>query len=765
LIFRRIMPNTTNFGFKKFPPGAITDDGSQFSSKDRDLIDALLFTLFNHDHRGSDEVSSLQGPASLVFPDLTLGTSGTLPGGRTFYYKFSYVDADGNETQASTTGPVSTPSPLTPPPIPSAVVATTGGTLIPGTYRYALSYYQGTSAQTPAPNILTVVVPTGTNTNTITLTFGTPPDEATGWKIYRRAPDETDYWLLATVLATETNYLDDGTASPDCTKRRPTVNTTNSSNSVTVAIPASELPLDTRVLSWRIYRTEASITFPANSLVATVSDTVTEGGSVLVTTYTDVGAVLGPGIPLQQTAIPPTVPQIDASTAFAEGGSRLPSALAPLAVSQHYTYLPGTLAVQDYNQFSPQYDMLLTKLEAFFLLAPTGVDGSNFVTIRVSDDDIADEVQQVWVDTQPRNEVQQVVKSAAANTWTLTFDGETTATIPAAPTVTEIKDALEALTNITEVFVNLTGTRTWSVEFSDPGGQNVPEMTGTVDISGTITVTTLIEGSDGGDFTLSDGVDETNAIMFDDTGATLATRLETDITSIVDVTVTGTGTEIDPWVITWVDPGGTVVPILQMNDAGLIGTGSVERLVRGHGPTIVDLDVQTTVQYHSWEAPLLLEDSQEAEDAPAVSTGVDVSDAQASNGDATELTGTDTVNWPVGVLDTGVYTALFYVAPTDADAVLLSVIDANGPTVLASMTVAQSRPSYTPAFELEFEADGVADIEFEVELVTGTTVRVDKFEWQLILPTLHAGAVCTVEVLVTGSPTTNGDDVQFSIWH
>lgn len=758
------MANTTNFGFKKFPPGNITDDGNQFTLRDRDLLDALIFSLFNHDHSGSDEAAPLAGFDPLVFPDLTLGTAGTLPGGRVFYYKVSYLDANGNETQASTTGTVSTPSPLAPPPVPSAVVATTGGTLTPGTYRYVLSYYQGATLQTPANNILTVTVPPGTNTNQITLTFATPPDEADGWKIYRRTPVETDYWLLDTVADTETDYVDDGTVNADCTKRRPTINTTNSLNSVTVAIPASELPLDARVASWRIYRSEVSGVFPANSLVATVSETTTEGGSTLVTSYVDVGAVLGPGTPLQQTAVPPAVPQLDAGVAFAAGAGRLPSVLAPLAVSQHFTFLPGTLSVQDYNQFSPQYDMLLTKLEAFFLTAPTGVDGTDYVTIRVSDDETADEVQQVWVDTQPRNEVQQVVKSIAANTWTLTFDGQTTAAIAAAPTPTQIKDALEALSNITEVFVVLTGTRTWTVEFSDPGGQNVPQMTGTVS-GGTITVTTLIEGSDGGDFTLSDGTDTTDPIMFDDSAATVATRLETDLTSIVDVSVTGTGTELDPWVITWVDPGATSVPVLQLNDAGLVGTGVVERVTRGHGPTIVDLNVQTTDKYHAWEAPLLLEDAQEAEDAPAISTGVDVSDGLAGNGTATELTGTDTVNWPVGVLDAGVYRAKFYVAPLDADATILSVIDANGPSTLATMTVSQSRPAFLPAFELEFEADGVADIEFEVELSTGTTVRVDKFEWELILPTLHAGSTVTVEVLVTGAPSTNGDNAQFSIWY
>lgn len=756
------MGNTTNFGFKKFPPGAITDDGNQFTSKDRDIMDALFFKLFNHNH-GEDDQDVLEGPTQLIFPDTALGTAGTLPGGRTYYYKFSYVDESGNETQASSAAPVSTPTPLTPPPVPSVAVVATGGTLVPGTYRYALSYYQGATLQTPATNVVVVTVPPGTNTNQVTLTFATPPDEADGWKVYRRDPTESDFWLLATVADTETSYTDDGTTNADCTKRKPSTNTTNSANSITVSIPASELPLDSRVKAWRLYRTETSGFYPTNSLVTTVTETTTEGGGDLVTSYVDAGAALGVGIPLQQTAIPPTIPQIDGSAISATGG-HIPAGAAPLGLAQHHTFMPGTLAAIDYNQFSPQHDMFVTKLEAFFLTAPTGVDGTDYVTLRVSDDETAAEVQQIWVSTTPRNEIQRVVKSNTNATWTLTFDGQTTAAIAINPTTAQIKSALEALSNITEVFVTLVTTRTWDVEFSNPGGQDVPQMTGTIS-GGTITVTTQTQGTTGGTFTLSDGTDTTSAIAFNASAATLATELESDLTSIIDVSVSGAGTEADPWIITWVDPDDVAVPILQLNDAGLNGFGVVERLTRGHGPTTVEILVQTAVKYHSWEAPTALEDAQEAEDAPAVSTGVDVSDGLASNGSATELTGTDTVTWPVGVLDQGLYTAKFYVAPTDADSVLLSVIDANGPTTLATMTISQSRPSYTPAFELEFETDGTADLEFEVELVTGATVRVDKFEWDLMLPTLHAGSTVTVEALITGSPTTNGDNVQFSIWH
>lgn len=65
------MANTANFGFKKFPPGNIGDDGNQFTFKDREVMDALFWSLFNHTHGAPDD-AALAGPSSLVFPEVTL---------------------------------------------------------------------------------------------------------------------------------------------------------------------------------------------------------------------------------------------------------------------------------------------------------------------------------------------------------------------------------------------------------------------------------------------------------------------------------------------------------------------------------------------------------------------------------------------------------------------------------------------------------------------------------------------------------------------
>ena len=215
------MAKTTNFGLNKFgQEGRISDEGYKFSLKDREIIDTLLFTLYNHDHRAVNQFTFI-GPQNQ--PDLTLNTTGgTLPANTDLFYRISFRDALGNETEGSISGFVRTAAPILPPDSASLVTATTGGTLTPGTYKYALSYYQGT-AQTRAPNIQTISIPTGTVTNTVTITLPLIEPGADGWKIYRKGPGDIEYWLLDTVVAgatPPTEYVDDGSESPNCDKKR-----------------------------------------------------------------------------------------------------------------------------------------------------------------------------------------------------------------------------------------------------------------------------------------------------------------------------------------------------------------------------------------------------------------------------------------------------------------------------------------------------------------------------------------------------------------
>ena len=92
-----------------------------------------------------------------------------------------------------------------------------------------------------------------------------------------------------------------------------------------------------------------------------------------------------------------------------------------------------------------------------------------------------------------------------------------------------------------------------------------------------------VVGATGGTFTLSDGVDTTAAIAWNASAATVATRLETDIAAIVDVSATGTGTAADPWRIQFLDPLGNVAQLIA-DGTLLTPTGAavnVSRLVDG----------------------------------------------------------------------------------------------------------------------------------------------------------------------------------------
>ena len=97
--------------------------------------------------------------------------------------------------------------------------ATTGGT-IPGatTYSYRVSAVNG-AYESPVCAAQTIAVPSGTNTNKVTLTW-LAPDGATpanGYKIYGRSLDPYNIWpekLIATVAAGVLTYADDGSITP-----------------------------------------------------------------------------------------------------------------------------------------------------------------------------------------------------------------------------------------------------------------------------------------------------------------------------------------------------------------------------------------------------------------------------------------------------------------------------------------------------------------------------------------------------------------------
>lgn len=108
------------------------------------------------------------------------------------------------------------------------------------------------------------------------------------------------------------------------------------------------------------------------------------------------------------------------------------------------------------------------------------------------------------------NEQQVVTVDATSGTYTLTFDGETTAAIAEGATAAAVKSALEGLSNINPGDVTVTGATggPYTVTFTGAyAGLNVPQMTATdVDLAGggdSVTVTTSVAGGS----TASDGTE------------------------------------------------------------------------------------------------------------------------------------------------------------------------------------------------------------------------------------------------------------------
>lgn len=94
-----------------------------------------------------------------------------------------------------------------------------------------------------------------------------------------------------------------------------------------------------------------------------------------------------------------------------------------------------------------------------------GGDWAEFMTVTPAFD-THDEVQQVWND-------------ASGGTFMLTFDGETTGTIPFDAAAIQVESVLEGLPNIENVGVSGSGhlSDPWIITFHDPGRRDVAELT------------------------------------------------------------------------------------------------------------------------------------------------------------------------------------------------------------------------------------------------------------------------------------------------
>lgn len=152
---------------------------------------------------------------------------------------------------------------------------------------------------------------------------------------------------------------------------------------------------------------------------------------------------------------------------------------------------------------------------------------------------------------------------ATGGTFTLEVNGEgPTAAIDWDASASTIRSELEALTGINEVHVETSETGRHTIVFNDPTvvSPDLTWNTGSL-TGGTGTLTKVAEGFDFSSdptFTITvvndAGSDTTDAINWNDSPGEIANHLELDLANVEDVTVTGSGTYEDPWVVVFYQP-------------------------------------------------------------------------------------------------------------------------------------------------------------------------------------------------------------------
>lgn len=324
---------TSHYGFQVLGLNdKLSENDYQFTSADKDDLDTLLYSLFNHHHNG-DSVAS-NDPTNPV--GLSLSTSGGIIGpGLTVRYKYSLIDVNGVESVASPEATMVTPSAIAPPLAPLVTLsATTGGTLLPGSYFYGLSAYVTTNTtETPVVYTGSITIPSG-STNKTTIQFPSIPSGSTGFNIYRRAPGETVLSYLASVSISgatpPTHYVDDGTTAENCNRQPSLKNVTNSQNSITVTFPGAT-PVVPAGYTWRLYRTYSAGNY-SNTLLASIVTETFEGSGIISTTFLDTGMSTSAGVPRTTSLAIPGFDKIDLATE-SENSPPLANQVFPVSIT------------------------------------------------------------------------------------------------------------------------------------------------------------------------------------------------------------------------------------------------------------------------------------------------------------------------------------------------------------------------------------------------------------------------------------------------
>lgn len=288
---------TAHYGLSKYGRNSsISDDDYKFGVGDRDKLDMLLWLLANHVHDGSS--ASATDPTDVLTLELDQ-SAGVLPAGTPVYYVYTLVNEFGAESLPSPEATIVIPPAVSSPSAVTFAIAS-GGSLLPGSYAYAISAYKDANTlETLAPNVTNVQLLAG-DTWQVTLTLPALPSGADGFNIYRRGPGQAQYHYLEsidmTVATPPDEYVDDGTVTEASDRGLPARNTTNAQNSVLASFPGAT-PVVPEGYTWKLYRTLLTGSYPPASLVHWVVEETSEGSGVITTEYLDLGYATTQGQP------------------------------------------------------------------------------------------------------------------------------------------------------------------------------------------------------------------------------------------------------------------------------------------------------------------------------------------------------------------------------------------------------------------------------------------------------------------------------------
>ena len=241
------------------------------------------------------------------------------------------------------------------------------------------------------------------------------------------------------------------------------------------------------------------------------------------------------------------------------------------------------------------------------------------------------------------------------------------------------------------------------------------------------------------------------------------------LAALVMVTVTGTGSEEDPFLITYNDPSNVIHPDLLVDDALLSGYAIATQVTEGYGITpstriVARSYEQTSGSFLDYEGQ---DKIVQAEDVAGGGQEV-ITDVGATNDVAVQLEGTNeelifpSTGFPVTAQTQ--YRASFYVRdPTGTSEFELQVWVAGA--LVNSMVIGSHRQSYEPPYRLSYVPTGTA-AEFRVKKTTGGgPVYVDRVENEIV-PTRLGGFNETVEIAVeaVGSPPAAAGNVNVGVW-